>query len=339
MAHPTTATVTVTLPPARGMRRLSGLITRYPIVQLVVFALLATWLVATVPAMSTARSITAVLVIAALLAFAAMGQTLVVILGGLDLAIVGYITFGAFVAVNLAGRSGWPLPVALLLTVAVTGLVGAFTGFVCHRFKIQPLVMTLGTGAVMTGGTLFVADGEFTAAPPDTLRALTGIMSTTWGLPVPPILVIVAVLALVLWLVLSRTVLGRKIYATGINPRAAALARINTTAVWTGVFALSGVTAGVAGMLIASFGSGWSSGIGEPYLFTGLAAVLVGGTTFGSTHGSFSRTIIGALTLTLLSTVIVSNGLNEAQSRIVYGVIVLAVVALFGRERHVRDRF
>jgi len=124
-----------------------------------------------------------------------------------------------------------------------------------------------------------------------------------------------------------------------VNPRAASLSRVNTSVVWTAVFAASGALAGVAGMFIASFGSGWAQTIGDPYLFSGLAAVLVGGTTFGSVHGSFTRTALGALILTLVSTIIVSRGLAEAQSRIVYGVIILAVVALYGRERHVRDRF
>ena len=77
----------------------------------------------------------------------------------------------------------------------------------------------------------------------------------------------------------------------------------------------------------------------EPYLFSGLAAFLVGGSIFGSIRGSYTRTLLGALTLTLLSTIIVSNGLTEAQSRIVFGVIILAVVSLYGRERHVLDRF
>lgn len=339
MTSTPTATVTVALPRRRGVRRIADWVTRYPIMQAIVLVALAAWLVGTVPAMSTPRSITAILVITALLAFASMGQTLVVILGGLDLAIVGYITFGAFVAVNLAGRAELPLPLAFLLTIGVTGGVGALVGFVCHRYDVQPLVMTLGVGAMMTGGTLFLADGEFTSMPPDSLKALTGITATTFGLPFPPVLAIVVVLAVGLWVFLSRTVTGRQLYATGINPRAAALSRVNATAIWTGVFAFSGITAGVAGMFIAGFGSGWSSGIGEPYLFTGLAAVLVGGTTFGSIRGSYTRTLLGALILTVLSTLIVSNGLNEAQSRIVYGVIVLGVVAMFGRERHVRDRF
>ncbi|WP_262106440.1 ABC transporter permease [Arthrobacter sp. Marseille-P9274] len=310
-----------------------------PILQVLVLGVVVAWLLATVPGIANLRSATALLIIASLLSLAAMGQTLVVILGGLDLAIPGYVIFGAFVAANLAGGQGWPVPVAFLLTIAVCGGLGAAIGFLCHRLKVEPLMMTLGMGAALTGGTLFLANGNYASAPPEFLRNLAGVTSTTFGMPLPPIILIVAVAAVLLWFGLTRTPAGRSLYATGINARAAKLTRINTTAVWTLVFAASGTLAGIAGMFIASFSSGWAQSIGEPYLFSGLAAVLVGGTTFGSIRGSFTRTLLGALILTGLSTIIVSNGLAEAQSRIIYGVIILIVVALYGRERHVRDRF
>ena len=158
-------------------------------------------------------------------------------------------------------------------------------------------------------------------------------------MPFPPIILIVLLCGVGMWIFLNRTAAGRRFHATGVNFRAARLTRIRTSAVWTLVFAASGALAGIAGIFIASYGSGWSQTIGEPYLFSGLAAVLVGGSIFGSIRGSYTRTLLGALTLTLLSTIIVSNGLSEAQSRIIFGIIILAVVSLYGRERHVRDRF
>lgn len=334
-----TAPAPVTSQRRIGWRRMRTWTLNQPVLQLAVLIALVVWLVIQIPAIANPRSITAILVIASLLALASMGQTLVVILGGLDLAIAGYITFGAFVVANLAGKWHWPLPAAVLFGVVVCGTIGGLVGFTCHKLQIQPLVMTLGVGAALTGATLFFANGDFTGTPPDALRGLTGIMNKTFGLPVPPIILIVLLLGIVLWLFLTRTAPGRQIYATGINVRAAELTRIKTSMVWTLVFATSGALAGIAGMFISAYGSGWSAAIGDPYLFSGLAAVIVGGTTFGSVRGSFTRTALGALILTALSTLIVSNGLAEAQSRIVYGAIILAVVALYGRERHVRDRF
>lgn len=334
-----TASLTAPAPapgrPARFRRWLFDV----PALQVVVLAALFAWLAITVPAILNPRSLTSVLVLASLLALAAMGQTLVVILGGLDLAAPGYILFGAFVAANLAGKLAVPVPLAFLLVIAVCGGVGALVGWLCHRFRAQPLVVTLGVGAALTGATQFLANGEYSIAPPMELRTLAMLTGATFGLPIPPIVILVAVSAVILWLLLNRTAAGRKLYATGINVRAADLTGIRTSAVWTSVFAASGALAGLAGIFIASFGAGWSQSTGEPYLFSGLAAVLVGGTTFASVRGSYTRTLLGALILTVLSTIIVSNGLSESQSRIVYGIVILAVVAMYGRERHVRDRF
>ncbi|WP_431778971.1 ABC transporter permease [Microbacterium aurantiacum] len=335
-----TRSLTVPLPPARGWARARRWAVETPFVQVVVLIALAAVLVSLIPAfVARPQAAVAILVLASLLALAAMGQTLVVILGGMDLAVAGYILFGAMIASNATSRLGWPTWFAVVVTVAVCGGIGALVGWLCHWLHIQPLVLTLGVGAILAGGTMFLVNGDYNGQPPEDLRSLAQLTGTTFGLPIPPIIVVVVLLGVLLWLILSRTSVGRSLYATGVNPRAAALTRVRTGAVWTGVFALSGALAGIAGMFIAAFGSGWAQGTGDPYLFSGLAAVLVGGTTFGSVRGSFTRTALGALILTVVATIITSRGLAEAQSRIVYGVIILAVVALYGRERHVRDRF
>lgn len=311
-----------------------------PLFQAVILIVMSAVLVSLVPAfLERPIAVVSILTIASLLALAAMGQTLVVILGGLDMAIAGYVTFGAMMASQATSRLGWQTPLVMLVVLAVCAGIGALVGWVCHRFRVEPLVITLGLGVALTGGSLFLANGDYNGQPPQELRALAQLTGTTFGLPVPPVVFIVALLGVALWLFLSKTTAGRRLYATGVNPRAAGLTRIRTATVWSGVFAASGAFAGLAGMFIAAFGSGWTMTIGEPYLFSGLAAVLVGGTTFGSIRGGFTRTALGALILTVLSTIIISQGMSEAQTRIVYGVIILAIVALYGRERHVRDRF
>ncbi|OIU88090.1 ABC transporter permease [Microbacterium sp. AR7-10] len=326
-------------PPSSGMRFRRWAV-ETPLIQLVILIALVAVLVTLIPAfIARPQAGLAVLTLAALLALAAMGQTLVVILGGLDLAIAGYVTFGAMIASNATSRLGWPVPVALLVVLVVCTGVGGGVGWLCHRFRIEPLVITLGVGTMLTGGSMFIANGDYNGQPPQELRSLAQLNGTTFGLPVPPVILIVLILGVLLWVFLAKTPAGRRLYATGVNPRAARLTRINTTLVWSAVFAASGALAGTAGMFIAAFGAGWSQSIGDPYLFSGLAAVLVGGTTFGSVRGGFTRTAIGAMILTVLSTIIVSQGLTEAQTRIVYGLIILGVVALYGRDRHVRDRF
>lgn len=335
-------TRSLTTPPAppSPMMRAKRLLVETPLIQVIILAVLIIVLVSLVPAfLERPIAAVSVLTLATLLALAAMGQTLVVIIGGLDLAIPGYITFGAMIAGNATSRLGWPVWLAFLVVIAVCGGIGALVGWFCNRFRTEPLVMTLGVGVALTGGAMFLADGDYSGQPPQELRALAQLSGTTFGIPIPPVVFIVLILGILLWLFLSKTPAGRKIYATGVNPRAAGLTRVRTPLIWTSVFGISGVFAGIAGIFLTAFGSGWSASIGDPYLFSGLAAVFVGGTTFGSIRGGFTRTALGALILTVLSTIIMSQGLNEAQTRIVYGAIILGMVAIYGRERRVRDRF
>lgn len=314
-------------------------ILRLPTLQVVALLALIVWAVVRIPAITAPIAVVSILVLAALLGIASLGQTLVVILGGLDLAVPGYITVGAFAAANLAGAAKWPLPLAVGTAVVICGAVGAFVGFICHRLKINTLVVTLGAGAALTGGVLYVSGGQFISAPPDQIRQLAGVTSTTFGIPLPPVIVMWIIAAILMAIFLTRTPAGRRLYATGGNPRAATLALVKTGRVWVGVFAFSGIIGGLAGVLIAGFSSGATGVIGDPYLFTGLAAVVVGGTTFGSIRGDYTRTVLGALILTILSTVLIGEGFREGQSRILYGIIILAVVAIYGREGRLRDRF
>jgi ribose transport system permease protein len=310
-----------------------------PVIQFTLAVLLFVVLAFQVPSVLRPQSLIALGLLASLLALVSLGQTLVVILGGLDLAIPGYVVIGAYMATTIAGARGVPVQIALLLTALLCGAVGVFVGYICHRFRIQPLVVTLGVGTALTGLALFMARGDYSASPPDGLRDLTRLNGQTFGIPIPPLLFILVAVGVAIWLFLNKTGSGRKLYATGVNVRAAGLARVSTRKIWVSVFGFSGAVSGLAGMFIASFGAGWTQAIGEPYLFSGLAAVLVGGTTFGAVTGSFTRTILGAVILTLLSTIIVSNGLSDAQSRIVYGLIILAVVSFYAREKRVQDRF
>src|SRR5699024_8561716 len=201
----TAPTGTMNLPVKRpqGWARFRGRLLGLPTLQVIVLLALVLWLVISVPGITSPVSIISILMLASLLAFAALGQTLVVILGGLDLAIPGYIIVGAFVASNLAGGADWPPWLAVLTTLCVCGLFGAFVGFVSYRYSIQPLVLTLGVSAALTGGTLFLAGSDLSWSPPESMRRLTGITSTTFGLPVPPLIIIFILFSLLVWLFFS----------------------------------------------------------------------------------------------------------------------------------------
>jgi ribose/xylose/arabinose/galactoside ABC-type transport system permease subunit len=106
----------------------------------------------------------------------------------------------------------------------------------------------------------------------------------------------------------------------------------------TTVFMLSAVLSGLTGMLVAGYASGASPGMGDPYLFQGLTAVIVGGTAIGTARGDCRRTVLGALILTALTTVIIGKGFGGNDTQILFGVVILIVVAAYRRERRVRER-
>ena len=192
---------------------------------------------------------------------------------------------------------------------------------------------------MITGGALAWTNNGFTAgAVPTWLSTFSSPIGKTFGIDVPPVLVIWAILAVALGLVLKRTVTGHHIYATGANERAAELAGIQPLKIWTGAFALSGVSAAAVGVLLTGFVGSASVGIGNNYLFTSLAAVLVGGTSLVGARGNYGRTVLGALILTLITTLLVGHGAGTAVQEIVFGVLIMMFVGLYGRDTRLRDR-
>jgi ribose transport system permease protein len=192
--------------------------------------------------------------------------------------------------------------------------------------------------SVLIGGVVVATKASTLGIPPASLASLSSVMSTTFGIPAPPVVVVTVVLVVATWLFLARTVAGRRLYATGANPVAAEEILIPTGRIWMGVFAFGGAFTGLVGILIAGFSSGASVSTGDPYFYSGLAAVLVGGTALGSAQGDFFRTVLGALTLTGLTTILSGLGLGEGDTRILYGVAIILVVLAYGRGRRLRDR-
>lgn len=310
---------------------------RMPVLQLVALVVLFAYGAASIDGFATEPSVRAMLTLAALLGLAALGQTLVMVVGGLDLSIPGFIVAGSILISELTGTHGWPVAAALAFIIVLAAALGAFTGWICHRYRIQPLIVTLGTGAIALGGSLAWTGGKLTGTAPAFLTDLTSAGGSTFGLPLSPVVGIWALVALAAGVFLHRTIPGRQLYATGANPRGAGLAGIRTGRVWTGVFAASAVCSALVGVLLAGF-SGADQNLGDPYLFQGLTAVIVGGTTIMGARGDYTHTVVGALILTELATILVGHGYDTADQQIVFGVLILLVVAGYGRDRRLRDR-
>ena len=164
---PETAPPQETVTPVRLLLARIGMIqSRLPLLQMVVAAAVFLWGAIGVSGFTAGPAIRANLVIASLLALASLGQTLVILIGGLDLAVPGYITVGAVAAVELGGTHNWPLPVVALCAAVACGAAGALCGFICHRFGAQSLVVTLGMYSILLSGALVVTGSNIGGTPP-----------------------------------------------------------------------------------------------------------------------------------------------------------------------------
>lgn len=310
---------------------------RFPVAQVaLLFVTFAVGAIA-IEGFGSYNSVRNMLVLAALVGLTAVGQTLVVLVGGLDLSVSGFIVAGALTVTQLAEMYGWNFGTALLVAIVGAGLLGAFTGWLCNTLNIQPLIVTLAMSAIAVGVVQVQTGGAQSGSAPAWLSQLSAPVATTFGIPMPPVVFLWLLVGVLMWLFLSRTRTGRQIYATGTNPRAADLALIRTRRIWTGVFAFSAISAVLAGVILAGFAGSVDGSLGGPYLFQSLAAVIVGGTVFGG-PGDYWRTMIGAILLVFLGTVILGLGFTIPDRQVMYGAIILLAMAAYGREKKLSSR-
>jgi len=289
----------------------------------------------------SANNIRSILLLAAFLGLAALGQTMVAVVGGLDLSIPFVIGAANILLAYLFG-TGIPPALCLVIIAAMGALIGALNGLLSYRIQGQALILTLGVGfAVVGAAQIFTSlgsrySGTVFSQVPGWFSNIASIGGSTFGLPVPPVVLIWAVIAAVLIVTIRRTRAGRAIYAIGGNRSAAARLSISEFRVWVGLYTLSGLTAALTGMLLLGFSGGGFVDVGNPYLFTTVAAVVVGGTSLLGGQGGYGATVVGVLVLQVLTSFLVGMGLNYAAQQTVFGLLILPMVALYARSPHVR---
>lgn len=322
---------------AMAWTRLGGLQARFPIAQVVALVVIFIYGDITLPGLGSWTAIRSILVLAALVGLASGGQTLLILIGGFDLGVSGFIVAGALTVTALRTIYNLPFWVALLLAVIGSGIMGGTAGYLCHRFAINPLVVTLAMGTLAVGIVAVQNGGLVDGNAPPWLSTLAEPATKTFGLGIPPTIAIWVVVLIAFAILLHRTRVGRSLLATGANSRAADYALVSTRRVWTATFAFSAIASALVGLLIGGFAGSVDSALGDPYLFQSVVSVIVGGTVFGG-PGDYTRTCVGALFLTVLTTVLVGHGASPAVEEIVYGLIILAAIAVYGRQRRLRDR-
>jgi ribose transport system permease protein len=288
-------------------------------------------------------SVRSMLLFASLLGVASIGQTMCALICGLDLSIPFVMGAANVLSLWLIGKGASPIG-AIVVVIAGAMLIGAVTGLTSFLRPGQSLLVSLGMGfAVLGAAQIIVSSGSAQAGTvygdvPAWLVKAASVNARTLGVGVPPSVVLWAVLSVVVIAFCRLTYFGRGIYALGGNRIAAKRVLVPERAVWMFAYAMSGAFAAVAGILLLGYSSGAFADVGQPYLFTTVAAVLIGGTSLLGGRGGYGLTLLGVGVLTVLSTLLVGLGFSTPAQQAVLGLIIIPMVALYGREPHPRTQ-
>lgn len=264
----------------------------------------------------------------AVIAIVAIGATVVIITGGIDLSVGSLIALSAVIATTLIELGGGPNASVLTMlagclgAIVMCGLVGLVSGSLVTLLRILPFIVTLAMMQVARGLAFIVAKGESVYKVPSSFVWL-GRGADLFG--VPNAVVLTLVLYAFAHVLLTRTVLGRHIYAVGGNRRAAFLSGIPVRRVITFAYVCSGALAGLGGVIMASTYRGGSPTYGNMYELSTIAAVVVGGTSLKGGRGSVIGTLVGALVIA-----VIQNGMNLTSVEPYTQMVVLGLVILGG---------
>jgi ribose transport system permease protein len=262
------------------------------------------------------------------LAILAGCQTLTMLTGGIDLSVGAVASMSGFVVATLVGDQG--LAVALIVALAVACLVGFFTGIGVGIFRVHPLIMTLGMGLVVLGlaNTWQLIMLQTGAGVPEELRWLG---TTTFARILPSSLLVFLPVAVVILIGLRRSGYGRLLYAVGDNPVAARLSGTRVWQVLIVLYVISALLAAIAGFLISGLTNVASVTLADSSVLPSVAAAVIGGTSIMGGRGGYAGTIVGALILAVVSSLLSSLGLPEALRQVLFGAIIVAVAAAYNR--------
>jgi ribose transport system permease protein len=282
-------------------------------------------------------SVLAMLELASFTGIAAMGQNLAILLGGIDMSIPYMITMADILIPYFTGlHVSFILALGVVLAIAVA--VGLVNGFLSAVLRLHPLIITLGTGYIVDGAMYVLTHGVPSGSAPSFLVSIVSLDSHAFGFRFPPVILVWIVFSVLLVWGLRSTKWGRQIYAVGANMKAAELSLVSRVRVWSYAYVTSAVLASVAGVLLSGFSGSGYFGIGNPYLFISVGAVVVGGTSLLGGVGSYVGTVAGVLALTEISTLLIGFNIGSSRQEIFYGLIVLLMVSIYGREAHVKNR-
>jgi ribose transport system permease protein len=272
------------------------------------------------------QRIGSILRFAAPLAFLAAGQTLVMLTAGIDLSVAATATAAAYI---MAGQASRGTGTALAIAVVVGLVIGLVNGVGVGIFRVEPLIMTLGMAGIVSGLLTVSAQSFVTGVPlvPTFVRDLAS--GNLIGEVIPNSVLLWAPVAVLILLGLRYSGYGRMLYAVGDNPLACRLAGVRVWQVLLVVYVLCAILAAIGGVLYVGLTNAADLQLATPYLLPSVAAVVIGGTSIFGGVGGYAGTIMGAIILVVLDSLLTLLDASQAFKQILYGLIILALAWLY----------
>ncbi len=276
------------------------------------------------PNFATASNLAIVARIIALNSIIAMGMTLVILLGGIDLSVGSVVALASVVVGFVMVKLGLPIWASLLIGILMGVLVGAINGTLVVKTGVPPFIITLGMMGLARGFALVITKGSTVSGLPESYLKLG---QGYWGL-VPYPVIIMLVLAVIVHIVLSRTTFGRRIYFIGSNEDAARLSGINVNRIKILVFTICSSLAAIEAVIETARMSTAQPASGTGYELTAIGAVIIGGASMLGGEGTVLGTILGATLLGLITNGLILLGVSAYWQQVFSGAIIILAVAL-----------
>ncbi len=253
----------------------------------------------------------------------ALGMTLIIISGGIDLSVGSILALGGFIGTR-AMAQGYPIPAGIAIGIGAGALCGMANGLFITQLKVNPFIVTLGTMGIYRGLTLLISNG----LPVHQIPRAFSFLGSGDLLGVPLVLWILLACAVMMHLVLEHTRMGRYAFSIGSNPDAAFYSGIPVPFHVTWVYALAGGLTGLSGMIEASRLMSGQPTAGQGYELQAIAAVVIGGGSLRGGEGSVLGTLVGAFIMGLLSDGSDLLGINPYWQQVIIGAVIIVAVWL-----------
>jgi ribose transport system permease protein len=273
-------------------------------------------------------NISNIIVQSSIIAIVGIGQTLVILSGGINLSVGSTVSFVGIV-MGLLLVSGVGIPLAVVIVLVVGGVSGLITGLVIAYGKVPSFIVTLGMMGILTGGTLLANNGNPISRLPPNFEKLASF--NLFGY-IPIFIIYLVVFFTGVQIMLKQTVFGRHIYALGGNRASAWLSGVKTKKTEILVYVLSGLFSTLGGIMLVARMNYASPTAASNYAIDSIAAVVIGGTAMSGGKGSVLGTLLGAMLLGMLKNGLTILNVSAYLQQIIIGVVIITAVFLDGRK-------